>query len=64
MTAEEWTRLKEIRAAAPPGAEVTAREHVGYERSNDDPDDPEITRRSIRVDIPFAGQTYRREYAV
>ncbi len=64
LSAEEFARLKAVRAAAPKGAAIEIREHVGYERNRTGVDDPEVRRRSIRVSIPFAGTKYHRPYAI
>lgn len=63
LNAEQFARLKAIRAAAG-DYEVEVRMHVGYHADHDDDADPEITRLSARVTAKFAGDKYRREYAI
>jgi hypothetical protein len=64
LSSEQFVRLKAVRAAAPEGAIVQVREHVGYERGRDGADEPEIRRMGVRVTVEFAGEKYRQEYAI
>lgn len=64
LEADEYAILKGLRAAAPEGAVIDMREHVGYQDGEDGEDDPEIRRYGFRVTIEFAGRKWRREYAM
>jgi hypothetical protein len=60
LDADEFSRLKEIHAKAPEGATVEIREHTGSCRSCE----AEIRRLGVRVSIVWAGDEYRREFAI
>jgi len=62
LEADEWATLKAIRAAAPHGAKVVVREHVGYQHGHDESDDPEVRRKSIRVTAEFGGRAWKRDF--
>jgi hypothetical protein len=64
LEADEYEILKGLRKAAPEGALIEMREHVGYQDGEDGEDDPEIRRYGLRVTIEFAGRKWRREYAM
>lgn len=64
FTADQWSRLKEIRKAAPATATVSVREHIGYERGAEGADDPDVRRLGVRVTIEFAGEKFTDEFAL
>lgn len=64
LDADEYATLKALRAAAPEGAVIEMREHVGYQAGRSGEDDPEIRRYGLRVTVEFAGRKWRREFAM